>query len=94
MTTADPSDDIPLGNGDVVKSRELFQMERRLTDRFDTAIDRLEDRYVLRKEDCRRHAGVKSDIKRIERKVDGSLVAVFVGVCGALWAFMKTKFGV
>lgn len=85
---------IPLGNGDIVKSRELMDVERRLTKKFDGAIDHLEERYVLRKEDQLRHKSLNSDINRIERKVDGSLVAVFVGICGALWAFLKTRFGV
>lgn len=73
---------------------DLMRMQEQVVKAINGLRDEVKDSYVLREADKGRHDKLNADLRRIERKVDGSLVAVFLGTCTALWAFLRTKFGV
>jgi len=49
------SADTPVGNGDIVHTRELFEMERRIKRHIDSCFDHLDEKYVLRAACRERH---------------------------------------
>jgi len=71
---------VPVGNGDFVRTRELYDMERRLGDRMDTAIRAGLSQCVERKPDILRHDAIGKRFDTVEecledvRKTHRSLI--------------------
>jgi len=70
--------DAPRGNGDVVHTRELFEMERRLKAHTDMCFDKLDEKYVLRAACRERH----KDDDALSKKVDGLMWRAALGAGG------------
>ena len=70
----DGMDKIPIGNGDYVRTRELYEVERRLGKRIEAAIARVMAECVNREADKTRHdaigmrfEAVAEDVRAVEK---------------------------